>query len=149
MKGPLQKRRRWNKKLATEYNGHLSFPVTRLPKPRLVPKFIYLWHCPMFCWENVMGKIDFCPFAWCLSNWKSVVYSYSLDNLYVSLYYSTKYLRYCQMVQNFLIIVPYSLANNICPTNVLFWNIVLNSYDNLYVSLLYGSNVLYIDNMSN
>ena len=46
-------------------------------------------------------------------------------------------------------LVPYSLSNHICPTNVLFGNIVLNLYDNLYVSLLYGSNVLYIDNMSN
>ena len=37
-------------------------------------------------------------------------------------------------------LVPYSLSNHmhICPTNVLFGNIVLNSCDNLYVSLLYG-----------
>ena len=46
-------------------------------------------------------------------------------------------------------LIPYSLSNHISPTNVLIGNIVLNSYDNLYVSLLYVSNVLYIDNMFN
>ena len=62
-------------------------------------------HCHMSCWKNITGKNYFYPFSWCLSNRKSVVYSYSLDNLYVSLYYSTKYLRYCPMVQNFWIIL--------------------------------------------
>ena len=94
-------------------------------------------HFPIFCWENVWKN---CPFPWCLSYWKSVVYPYSLDNLYFSLYYLTEYPEILSNGTDFLdnCLVPYSLSNHICPTNVLFGNIVLNSYDNLYVSLLYG-----------
>ena len=89
-------------------------------------------YCPMFCQENVARKNYFCPFALWLSNWK--INLLSLSN-------GTELLDNC--------LVPYSLSNHVGPTNVLFGKIVLNSYENLYVSLSYGSNVLYIDNMSN
>ena len=84
-------------------------------------------------WKN-------CPFPWCLSYWKSVVYPYSLDNLYFSLYNLTEYPEILSNGTDFLdnCLVPYSLSNHIFPTNILFGNIVLNSYDNLYVSHFYG-----------
>ena len=88
----------------------------------LISECLSIWTifmCPMHIGQSVCYIKDIVPcsvrkcngknlllsICLVLSNWKSVVYSYSLDIFYVSLYYSTKYLRYCQMVQNFWIIV--------------------------------------------
>ena len=65
-------------------------------------------HCPMSCWKNITGKIYFCPLAWCLSNWKCVVYSYSLDNHYVSLL-----LDKISLCVSFIFVQPY--LSNQCP----------------------------------